>query len=395
MKTRLLLHVKVEKKKFSSPSQNAREDQRLTSSPRSRQSTSSPAPTPSPTRSPTPPPTPPSLTATSSRQTQHRQQEQEHQQQEQRRRQHEVGNNFNYIDLQAENSRRFRNFAILGRETTFAIRPPPEGSDIAQWLENAFREIRTYALHSCEPSDFVGLSFESADLARGPAGLSFRPARDLTHEDIWGLAGHNIWGLVSSLMQSAGGIDIAENFTVRAFRVSLTAGRGRQSNRLTHEDVAKRSILKIVNSDNLCFPRSLVAARVHYERRQLRVGELHERWESVIQQRSSLQRELAKELTISTDITIPEEGCGIREIEQFQRFLAAENIAIVVYNFSTFGRGENPLYDGCALLSSLGREPSFRLNIMFYERSRHYQPILNMKAAVGSRGGYCVACNTG
>ncbi|KYN21601.1 hypothetical protein ALC57_06024, partial [Trachymyrmex cornetzi] len=299
-------------------------------------------------------------------------QEQEHQQQEQRCRQHEV-NNFNYIDLRAENSRQFRNFAILGREATFAIRPPPEGSDIAQWLENAFREIRTYAVHSCEPSDYIGLSFESADLARGPAGLSFRPARDLTHKDIW--------GLVNSLVHSAGGIDIAENFTVRVFRVSLPAGRGRQSNRLTREDVAKRSILQIANCDNLCFPRLLVAARVHYDRGQLRVEELHERWEFVRQQRSSLQRELAKELTISAGVTIPEEGCGIREIEQFQRFLAAENIAIVVYNFSTFGRGENPLYDDCALLSFLGRESSFRLNIMYYERSRHYQPILNMKAA--------------
>ncbi|KYN16237.1 hypothetical protein ALC57_11507, partial [Trachymyrmex cornetzi] len=229
-------------------------------------------------------------------------------------------------------------------------------------------------------------SFELSDLARGPAGLSFRPARDLTHEDIW--------GLVSSLAQSAGGIDIAENFTVRVFRVALPTGRGRQFNRLTHEDVAKRSILQIINSDNLCFPRSLVAARVHYDRGH-RVGELHERWESVRHQRSSLQRELAKELTISAGITIPEEGCGIREIEQFQRFLATENIAIIVYNFSTFGRGKNPLYDGCALFSSLGREPSFRLNIMYYERSRHYQPILNMKAAAGSRGGYCVASNIG
>ena len=111
------------------------------------------------------------------------------------------------------------------------IRSPPEGTDIVRWIESAFREIRTYALHSCEPNDYVGLSFESADLARG---LSFRPARDLTHEDIW--------QLVSVLAQSAGGLDIAENFTVRVFKVSVPAGRGRQSNRLTREDIAKRSI---------------------------------------------------------------------------------------------------------------------------------------------------------
>ncbi|KYN23248.1 PREDICTED: probable basic-leucine zipper transcription factor R [Trachymyrmex cornetzi] len=92
--------------------------------------------TPSPTPSPSPtPPTPPTP-----RQAQNEDQEQEHQQQEQRRRQHEV-DNFNYIDLRAENSQQFRNLAILWREATFAIRPPPEGSDIAQWLENAFREI--------------------------------------------------------------------------------------------------------------------------------------------------------------------------------------------------------------------------------------------------------------
>ena len=200
----------------------------------------------------------------------HRRQEEEGEEEEE---EEEVRDNFTFIDLRTENSRRFRNFALLGREATFAIRPPPEGTDIVRWIENAFREIRTYALHSCEPNDYVGLSFESADLARGPAGLSFRPARDLTHEDIW--------QLVSSLAQSAGGFDIAENFTVRVFKVSVPASRGRQSNRLTREDIAKRSILQINNTDNLCFPRSIVVARTYQEREQLHTGELQEKWESV------------------------------------------------------------------------------------------------------------------
>jgi len=78
-----------------------------------------------------------------------------------------------------------------------------------------------------------------ADLARGPASLSFRSARDLTHEDIW--------QLMSSLAQSAGGFDIAENFIIRVFKVPID--RGRQSNRLTREDVAKRSILQINNTE--------------------------------------------------------------------------------------------------------------------------------------------------
>ncbi|KYN38699.1 hypothetical protein ALC56_06921 [Trachymyrmex septentrionalis] len=32
---------------------------------------------------------------------------------------------------------------------------------------------------------------------------------------------------------------------------------------------------------------------------------------------------------------------------------------------------------------------------MYYEGSRHYNPILSLKAAAGSHGGYCVACNVG
>jgi len=112
---------------------------------------------------------------------------------------------------------------------TGCARPPIGGAD--RVLQAARNSYHWCALHSCKPNDFVGLSFESTDLARGPPDLSFRPARDLTHKDIW--------QLVSSLAQSAGGFDIAENFTVRVFKISLPAGRGRQSNRLTREDVTK------------------------------------------------------------------------------------------------------------------------------------------------------------
>ncbi|KYN29114.1 hypothetical protein ALC57_01456, partial [Trachymyrmex cornetzi] len=187
-----------------------------------------------------------------------------------------VGDNFNFVDLRTENSRRFRNFGMLGREASFVIRPIPEGEDTVCWLENAFREIYAYAIRSCEPGDYVGLSFDSPNLTHGPAGLSFRPVRDLTSEDIW--------RLVSSVAQSAGGLDIAENFDVRVFNVAAPAGRGGRANRLTREDVAKRSILQLNNSDNLRFPRSLVVARTHCERGNLRMGELHEKWNCIRRQ---------------------------------------------------------------------------------------------------------------
>jgi len=299
----------------------------------------------------------------------------------------EVGDNFNYIELRAENSRRLKNFKILGREATFKIRQPPEGRDISRWLENAFREIHAYALRSSEPGNYVGLTFNSTNLTHGPAGLSLRPVQDLTHGDIW--------NLVSSVAQSAGGLNIAETFDVQVFNVVLPVGRGGVTNKLTHAGVAKRSILQLGNTDNMCLPRSLVVARVYSERGNLRSGELHKRWNSIRCRTSALQRELAYELTRRTGIVVPAEGCGIREIDRFQQVLLAGNIVIVVYNFSTFGLGEKPLYDGASLHSSLTREPAHRLNIMYYEDSRHFNPILNLAAAAGCRGGFCALCNKG
>lgn len=79
----------------------------------------------------------------------------------------------------------------------------------------------------------------------------------------------------------------------------------------------------------------------------------------------SVSARTSTQLTRNAGVIIPEEECGIREIERFQRYLAVDNIAIVVYNFSTFGHGEKPMYDGIALLASLGREPALRLNIMY------------------------------
>ncbi|XP_072766581.1 uncharacterized protein [Anoplolepis gracilipes] len=293
--------------------------------------------------------------------------------------------NFNHVDLLSENTRHFRKFGVIGREASFAIRPMLEGGNIYRSLENAFQEIHGYALRSSNPNDYVGLTFDSPNLTHGPAGISFRPARDLNSEDIW--------KLVSSLAQSAGGLDIAEHFNIRIFNVTVPSGRGRV--RLTRENVVvKRSILSIKNTDNLCFPRALVAARIYCERGKLRAGELHEKWNAVRTPQSSLQKELANQLTRNAGVVIPEEGCGIREIERFQQHLAVDNIAIIVYDFNTFARGGKPMYDGTAILASLRREPTLTLNIMYYEHSRHYNTILNLKSAAGCNY-YCAPCNVG
>ena len=83
-------------------------------------------------------------------------QQQQRQQQRQRQQVHhhrsdyqqEVRGSFDFIELRTENSCRFRNFAILGKKATrdtSAIRRYRRY--FVRWIESAFREIRTYALH--------------------------------------------------------------------------------------------------------------------------------------------------------------------------------------------------------------------------------------------------------
>ena len=142
-----------------------------------------------------------------------------------------IGNNFVYLDLLRENAREFRNFAVVGRESSFRLRPLPEGEEVYAWIENAIRELHSYAVLSSAPGDYIGLSFDSPNLSHGPAGISFRPSRDLTLE--------NIWNLLSSLAQSSGGLNAAQEFDIRVFRVTPPVGRGRKTIDITH----KRSIL--------------------------------------------------------------------------------------------------------------------------------------------------------
>ncbi|KAL6419283.1 hypothetical protein ACFW04_011480 [Cataglyphis niger] len=123
------------------------------------------------------------------------------------------------------------------------------------------------------------------------------------------------------------------------------------------------------------------------------MGKLQEKWSNIRHPHSPLQRELAIQLVRNAGVTITEESCGIAEIERFQCYLTIDNIAIVVYNFAIFGRGAKPMYDRIATLTSLDRESALRLNIIYYERLRHYNPIVTERDKTGHRcPGKCLLC---
>ncbi|XP_011706154.1 PREDICTED: uncharacterized protein LOC105461350 [Wasmannia auropunctata] len=240
------------------------------------------------------------------------------------------------FDISRENRRYFPRFDAHGREITIAVRQPTEDLNPLIWLDEVFAEIHAYLTGSCNPDDYIGVTFTADAFAHGPVWLSYRYVRDLQYIDLW--------ELVNRAAQSATDFCINDSCTLTCCIIRHMSGGSRR--KLTHDNVAKRSILTITNTDNLCLPRSLVAARAYVERGEIRSGELHRRWMSIRLSRGKLQKEAALELVRNAKIDIPSGGCSVAELKHFQKYLANVGIAIVVYEVDTLGRGGAALYDG-------------------------------------------------
>ena len=260
---------------------------------------------------------------------------------------------------------------------------PPANADIYVWIEGCVRDLHRQLCRRGEPTDFIGVTINSEQFSHGPLWLSFRLIRNFEIEDLW--------GILCSAVQRANDLNMNERLSVSCAIVKGVTGRGRVC--LTEESINKKSILTINNKDNLCLPRSLVAAYAYAVRGQIRTGDLHEHWNKIRRSESRLQRSAAIELVNLANVRVPDEGCGLEEIRKFQIFFATRCTVIVVYNFSTFARGNPPIYDGTRTVSeTYGKTIVHVLRIMYYESTKHYQPILNLIGATGSAG-YCIPCN--
>ena len=85
----------------------------------------------------------------------------------------------------------------------------------------------------------------------------------------------------------------------------------------------------------------------------LHTDEFHEKWNCIRQQSSLLQSESARELTKNAGI--PRGGMRYLRNRAFSTVFRCRKYCYngKIYNFSTFERGENPLFDGWALFISL------------------------------------------
>lgn len=285
------------------------------------------------------------------------------------------------VTVHQERVRHYRRFGLFGRELNVNINEPPPSVDACEWVEAAMREIYHLAITDTIEDDFIGVEIFSPNLGNGSVWFSFRLVQDFSIDDLW--------MLFLSVTQSSTDFNFTDPITVVASRVRPSRGAGRIT--LTRFDVKKKSILQ-VKSDNLCLPRSLIASYFYELRGQARSGDYHKLWNSVRQENGKLQKSLALKLSRRVGIEIPRNGCGLNEIYAFQLHFARKGVAIVIYNFTEFGTGQPPMFDGTELVLRTRGNVRFTLRVMFSEAHRHFRPILNCTGAAGSRN-FCIPCN--
>lgn len=137
--------------------------------------------------------------------------------------------------------------------------------------------------------------------------------------------------------------------------------------------IQSRGIVTIL-SDELNLPRALVVAKAHAKK--------HPSYKNICKSNRKAQTEKALKLLEKTKICIPEGGCGVDELEAFQKCMS--KYKITVYMFGSF-KGRNVFFDG------QNETALYRLNLLYHER--HYNVITSITAAFVCRY-FCELCHT-
>lgn len=162
--------------------------------------------------------------------------------------------------------------------------------------------------------------------------------------------------------------------------------RKKSKYQLMHENVKKQFILQIKNTDNLCFPSSMLTTTAHALKGH-RLSEAYDDYSEKIQcLKNTEQCQRAEELARDARVVISPNGCGSTEIQRFQAHSTRNQVVIVVWNFTPFGRGGRLLFVGTNFVQNAFGNRKFPLRILFFENLRHIRPRLNLIVAVVCRG---------
>ncbi|KAJ8972054.1 hypothetical protein NQ317_001524 [Molorchus minor] len=183
--------------------------------------------------------------------------------------------------------KKVRRFSVKGRTIEFKIKPVPSNEEPVSWIKEAVNQVIHKGTQDLGPDDQVAFSFCSKDFKRGDGWVRFRPVANVTYDDVW--------DVISNVYQSNSTGLNTDTFCLGVTSVKMPIGKGndnraRQYNNFGEECSKRRGII--------------------------------------------LQR--AEKLVEDAGVSIPEEGCGIPELQKFQDHLL--NYRIVVYNYGSKGR---------------------------------------------------------
>ncbi|XP_031342995.1 uncharacterized protein LOC116170631, partial [Photinus pyralis] len=143
-------------------------------------------------------------------------------------------------------------------------------------------------------------------------------------------------------------------------------------NNFEEECSARKGIISIKNTDNLCLPRALVVAIAKV------TGDSG--YENIRRDRGHVQLNKAKQLMQEAEVYIEANGGGIPELNKFQSYFG-NNFKIVVYNFGTKGR--EVIFEG-------NSDAKLTINLLYFEN--HYNVITSLTSAFVCRY-YCEPCH--
>lgn len=112
-----------------------------------------------------------------------------------------------------------------------------------------------------------------------------------------------------------------------------------------HEGMSKSSILTITNKDDWCLRRTLVAARIFIERGEVRIGQMQREWSSIRDSRSKKQQKETIYLMLKANINLSSLSWGLNEFLLFQNYYIQVGTAIVVFEFQSFEKSDEPVLD--------------------------------------------------
>lgn len=253
-----------------------------------------------------------------------------------------------------------KRFDVKGRKINFRIKPIPENQEPTSWISGGLKDMLQHALKDVNPHDKVGITFSGKNFSaeRGNGWLSFRECSEIKFSDVW--------EMISKIFQSNScGINTEDfNLTITSVKIPVGSGKTRSNTYNTFEEecVKRRGIIKINNDDNLCLPRALVVGKVYADK-----GTAMEK-EKIRRDIDKIQSNKTSQLILDTNINLPDEGCGIPELREFQKHLF--DYKITVYKYDTKGR--EVIFEGDV-------ESNKKINLLYH--NNHFNVISSLTAA--------------